>query len=82
MKLDDKGRCCGHKPIFYKGGSWCSPLGSPKYFCTRCARDFGPDGEQRENFAWVKNNAGDFVAVGTAHAVAREFAQSNPGGKR
>ena len=48
-KLDVKGRCCGRKPIYYKGGSWRSPPGSPMYFCVRCALDYGPDGYHREN---------------------------------
>ena len=52
MRLDDKGRCCGRKPIFYKGGSWRSPLGAPLHFCCECNREFGPDGNQRANWAF------------------------------
>jgi hypothetical protein len=51
-QLDEKGRCCGRKPIFYKGGSWASPLEAPMYLCTRCDREFGPDGKQRDSRAW------------------------------
>lgn len=56
--FDNEGRCCGRKPLFYKGGSWRSPPGSPKYFCTRCFREFGPDGKQRPNFAWQRTEDG------------------------
>ena len=58
MRLDSSGRCCGRKPLYYKGGSWRSPTGSPMYFCGKCMREFGPDGEQRENFAWKKSGGG------------------------
>lgn len=52
MRLDEKGRCCGCKPIHYKGGSWRSP-NHPMKFCSRCCREFDPEGgEQRENWAW------------------------------
>ena len=54
MKLDEKGRCCGRKPIYYKGGSWRSPPGAPLMFCGRCNREYDPiTGEQRENWAWA-----------------------------
>lgn len=44
-RLDDKGRCCGRKPLKYK---------RPRvhYFCTRCNREFNEDGEQVPNFAY------------------------------
>lgn len=61
MNLDEKGRCCGRKPLFYKGGSWRSPRNAPMYFCCTCHREFGPKGEQRENFAWKLEN-GAWVA--------------------
>jgi hypothetical protein len=51
--MDEKGRCCGVKPIHYKGGSWRSPPGSPMYFCCRCSREYdGVTKAQRSNFAW------------------------------
>lgn len=59
-RLDDKGRCCGRKPIFYKGGSWRSPPQSPMHFCCDCSREFGPDGKQRPNWAWMETSAGVF----------------------
>lgn len=50
--LDQRGRCCGRKPLHYKGGSWNSPA-RPMKFCDRCDREFDPvTGEQRENWAW------------------------------
>jgi len=56
MALDEQGRCCGTKPIRYKGGSWRSPPGSPMLYCCRCSRQYDPEtGEQRENWAWVKD---------------------------
>lgn len=53
MKLDDKGRCCGRKPLVYK-----RPV--THLFCFRCDREFGEDGEQRDNWAWRRNAAGEF----------------------
>lgn len=54
MKLDDKGRCCGRKPIDYKGGAWNSPK-QPEKFCPRCNRAFDRvSGEQIENWAFSK----------------------------
>jgi hypothetical protein len=53
-QLDELGRCCGRKPIFYKGGNWRSPPQAPMHFCTRCSREYGPDGQQRANHSWAK----------------------------
>ena len=55
-RLDDKGRCCGRKPIFYRGGAWNSPPQAPMHYCTRCDREYGPDGVQRESRAWTMIN--------------------------
>lgn len=53
MLLDDKGRCCGRKPIHYKGGSFASPPGSPMLFCHRCCREYDvTSGEQRPNWKY------------------------------
>ena len=43
--LDDKGRCCGRKPLVYK---------RPTHYlyCSRCNRGFSPDGRQIENWAY------------------------------
>lgn len=68
MKLDEKGRCCGRKPIKYKGGSWRSPL-YPMYFCTRCDRAYSVDSlKQIENWAWKRTEDGEFI-----NTVARFF---------
>lgn len=46
MKLDDKGRCCGRKPIRYRGAN-------AHHFCDRCERAFSVlTSEQIENLAW------------------------------
>jgi hypothetical protein len=53
-KLNDKGQCCGRKPITYK---------RPKHilYCTRCSREFDPvTGEQFENWAWTQTAPGVF----------------------
>lgn len=53
MKLDEKGRCCGRKPIVYKRDH--------HLFCTRCNREFNPDThEQIVNWAWLLAD-GEFV---------------------
>ena len=54
-KLDDKGRCCGRKPIVYKS-KWSTAEG-PQKFCTRCDRSFHLEtGEQIPNWAWCQVN--------------------------
>lgn len=56
--LDAKGRCCGRKPIDYKGGAWNSPLQAQK-FCWRCNRAYDrTTGVQIENWAFVKAPGG------------------------
>ena len=52
-RLDEHGRCCGRKPVYYKGGSWASPPGAPMHFCGRCNREYGTDGVQKSNWAWA-----------------------------
>ncbi len=55
VKLDSKGRCCGHNPEVYKRGA--------KRFCNRCLRDFDiATGEQVENWAW-KVIRGEWIRV-------------------
>lgn len=55
--LDEKGRCCGRKPIIYK---------RPRpghYYCCRCHRHFNLEtGIQVENWAW-KYGQGGFVST-------------------
>ena len=54
-KLDDKGRCCGRKPLVYKR--------FPAHkFCSRCDRAYDLNtGEQISNWAWKENLLGEFV---------------------
>jgi len=61
--LDSKGRCCGRKPLEYRG-SWHGPR---QYFCTRCDRSFDLDtGKQIENWAWKRDpDSGEFRKVRT-----------------
>ena len=61
--LDAKGRCCGRKPIHYKGGSWRSPPGCPMWFCCTCHREYSdPSGVQQANWAWDGNGKRRFGA--------------------
>ena len=51
--LDEKGRCCGRKPIFYKTRSGLQTQHDPHHFCTRCCAEFdGETGVQRTNWQW------------------------------
>ena len=50
-KLDEKGRCCGRKPLVYKR--------PPHLFCCRCDREFTPEGVHRANWAWVDDGHGN-----------------------
>lgn len=54
--IDEKGRCCGRKPLYYKGHhSWRNAR--RMLFCDRCCREYDPDShEQRENFHWMLND--------------------------
>jgi len=46
MSLDDKGRCCGRKPLVYKRDG--------HLFCTRCDRSYSiSTKEQIANWAWM-----------------------------
>lgn len=57
-QLDSKGRCCGRKPIDYKGGAWNSPA-RPQKFCARCNRSYDrTTGAQIENWAFVRDGEG------------------------
>jgi hypothetical protein len=59
--LDDKGRCCGRKPLHYKGGSWRSPPGAPLLFCCECCREYDPATKaQKASWAWREISPGAF----------------------
>lgn len=53
MNLDDKGRCCGRKPLTYRTAQ-DSFVKAPYHFCCRCDRSYDMDGAQIENWAWVR----------------------------
>jgi hypothetical protein len=56
--LDENGRCCGRKPIIYKGGSWRSP-DVPQRFCGRCKRAYALNApHQIENWAFKVEDGG------------------------
>lgn len=55
MPLDDKGRCCGRKPLVYKRADGPSyPAG---LYCDRCSRCYTHDGSPQENWAWNANHS-------------------------
>jgi hypothetical protein len=63
MKLDEKGRCCGRKPLVYTTGRFTAPEG-PQKFCFCCDRSYDlTTGEQIENWAWKKGKDGEFHEV-------------------
>lgn len=61
-QLPADGRCCGRKPIAYKGG----PYTTRQLWCDRCDRSYEFDAPhwQRENFAWRRGEDGQFRRVG------------------
>ena len=73
-QLDAKGRCCGRKPIFYKGGSFASPLGAPLHFCSRCNREYGSDGKQRANWAYKQCKGCGMWIAGSGSSLCGECA--------
>lgn len=53
IDLDEKGRCCGRKPIAYKRPT--------HLFCDRCDKRYSPEGQQVENWAWKLDVSGNWV---------------------
>lgn len=54
--LDEKGRCCGRKPLVYKRPA--------SLFCCRCDREFDPlTGRQQNNWAWSRLGEAQFVRI-------------------
>lgn len=50
-RLDEKGRCCGRKPMIYK-------MRQMRY-CPRCDRSYDLDtGEQIESWSWKRDGNG------------------------
>ena len=75
-RIDDKGRCCGRKPIAYKR--------PPRLFCPRCDAEFDVEtGWQVSNFHYVVENG---VIVDARFVLDMEvngfepFAPSDTGG--
>lgn len=62
--LDDLGRCCGRKPLFYKMASGWERKKDPHHFCCTCGAEFAPDGAQRANRLW-RAVEGGFVPANT-----------------
>lgn len=60
--LDEKGRCCGRKPISYKR--------PPRLFCDRCHAAFSPEtGRQVPNWAYFQLDENRFEArTSAAHS--------------
>lgn len=54
QRLDDKGRCCGIKPLNYKRAP------EAYRFCHRCDRAYDANGEQMPNWAWRMVEPGVF----------------------
>ena len=67
-RLDEKGRCCGRKPLVYKRPSF-------HYFCSRCDREYSPDGRQQENWKWEAGPGGFTLTEGAQRAAANTAAR-------
>ena len=54
-RLDDNGRCCGRKPIHYRGRGAMSPAGAPMLYCPRCDAEYDvATGAQRPSRKWLR----------------------------
>ncbi len=63
MILDDKGRCCGRKPIVYRGRNTTAT--GPHRFCTRCCAAYHlTENKQIPNWAWRQDGANWVKKVG------------------
>lgn len=52
--LDEKGRCCGRKPILYKRPQDTYVNFAPYLYCPRCDAAFDPNIKcQVDNWAWI-----------------------------
>lgn len=59
MQLDEKGRCCGRKPVTYRGRNTTSE--GPQRYCTRCDRSYDlEENEQIPNWAWKQSTDGEW----------------------
>lgn len=67
MTLDDKGRCCGRKPLTYRREG--------HRFCPRCDRSYHLIFNfQKDNWAWKRQPDGQFVYSAGAHRISRSEA--------
>ncbi len=57
-QMTEEGRCCGRKPLFYKTSRGMKVVKDAHYFCTTCDAEFGVDGKQRANWAWIAKPQG------------------------
>lgn len=54
-RLDEKGRCCGKKPIVYRGKN--NTAEGPHRYCPRCDRGYELDAPfQINNWFWKKQD--------------------------
>lgn len=62
MKLDEKGRCCGRKPMVYKTRTYTGR--ETHRYCPRCDRAYDlEENEQIENWAWKRGADGEFTSA-------------------
>lgn len=71
MKLDDKGRCCGRKPMVYKSRH-STPEG-PQRYCPRCDRAYDlEENQQIENWAYKRwKNSDLFMSTKSGSVTAQ-----------
>jgi hypothetical protein len=66
MTLDDKGRCCGRKPLVYRGRNTTST--GPHKYCPRCDRAYELEGnEQIPNWGWKQDSIGNWQRQSKTH---------------
>lgn len=62
QQLDEKGRCCGRKPMVYRGRQ--STAEGPQRYCPRCDRSYDlAHNHQIPNWAWKLGPDGEFVRI-------------------
>lgn len=67
-QLDEKGRCCGRKPMVYKS-TWSTADG-PHRYCPRCSRAYHlTENVQLHNWAWKKLPDGTFEDMYSARTT-------------
>ena len=51
-RLDERGRCCGVKPLHYKR-DFVTQNPDPRFFCMRCGAEYEMNGMQRMNRSFI-----------------------------